>query len=163
MNDNMDTYVVVYNGLAQSRSTIVHLPVSSPGFYTIEKVDVGAHPSTVGTSEEAIPVLESEILGGAPYRVPFLAAQVPPLGASMYKIFKTKSLPTASRQESGVTITRRSLLGNINDDEVVASNQYFTATFNGYVHPNCGLYGIVTRVILTLCTCFADLLELSVA
>ena len=131
MNDSMDTYVVVYNGLAQSRSTIVHLPVSSPGFYTIEKVDLGTHPTTDGISEEAIRVLESEILGGAPYRVPFLAAQVPPLGASMYKIYKTKSQLATSHQESGATITRRSLLGNNNDDEVVASNQYFTATFNG--------------------------------
>lgn len=134
----MDTFVFVYNGLAQSRSSIIHLPVSNPGFYNIEKVDIGTHPTTLGTSEEAIRVLESKLLGGAPYRVPFLAAQVPPLGASMYKISKTKSLATASRQKSATTIKKRSLLEKSNNDTVVASNQYFTAIFNGYVHPNSG-------------------------
>jgi len=122
---------VVYNGLVQVRSSIVHLPVSMPGTYKVDKVDVGN--STFVSMSEAIRVLESDVLGGAPYRLPFLAAHIPPMGAIIYKISAMNNSSrwnSGSSEKSSVRIKRRSLLRS-KDEVVVASNEYFTAIFDG--------------------------------
>jgi hypothetical protein len=116
----------VYNGLAQARSSIVHLPVSRPGVYQIAKVK--RRNNTLVGSSEAVPVLDSDISGGAPYRLPFLATQVPALGADVFKISKAESVTTYP-QKSSVMIKRRSL--SRSKDEIVAANEFFAATFNG--------------------------------
>ena len=137
-------YVVVYNGLAQERSSIIDLPVSSKAMYSLE--EVGSTKRRVRTVP-AVPTLGVAPggVGGAPYRITFQARDVPPLGAKVYKVavagsFRNAHAPGSlrvNRNESDslrvVDVWRGRRLSNRKGggDDVVASNEYFSATFDG--------------------------------
>jgi hypothetical protein len=140
-----DVYVVVYNGLAQSRSSIVHLPVSSKAMYSVE--EIGGDNSTI-QAVQAIPTLRVTKLGGAPYRVAFMAAKVPPLGASVYKVSVSGIPPLGASvykvSVSGISRVReiksqlpeaartsRISSGGHEEPDVIASNEYYSVTFDG--------------------------------
>ena len=88
----------------------------------------------------AIPTLNTGTRDrGAPYRVVFQAAKVPPMGASVFKVsmhstIEQPSVTTASDAMSTKYQRQRSLATDEEpSSDVVASNEYYSAIFDGYV------------------------------
>lgn len=87
----------------------------------------------------AIPSLNARDHGGAPYRVVFQAAKVPPMGASVFKVsmqsnFQDPSVTTDAEAMSTTFERQRSLsTDQDSSSDVVASNEYYSAVFDRYV------------------------------
>lgn len=128
--DGLDLYVIVYNSLAQTRSSIIHLPVSSQAFYSVQEIGGGNH--TV-VQVPAIPTVHST--GGAPYRVIFQAKNVPAMGASIYKISLAQKHRTRRDGHTGAEPTslqrERSLSKGNDTSDIVASNEFYSVIFDG--------------------------------
>ncbi len=127
-----DLYIIIYNSLAQKRSSIIHLPVSSQAFYSIE--EIGGTNQTL-TAVSAIPALHGS--GGAKYRVVFSANNIPPMGAKMYKVSMAqmhgtrKDVHAGFQPHQGTSFQRRRLLSKDSDDsDIVASNEYYSVAFD---------------------------------
>jgi hypothetical protein len=94
--------------------------------------EIGDDNSTIQTVH-AIPALRATNLGGAPYRIAFMAAKVPPLGASVYKV-SVGGVPRATEIKSLQSSTlrnRRTLPDRHEEPDVIASNEYYSVTFDG--------------------------------
>lgn len=121
-------YVVVYNGLGQIRSTIVHLPISTPASYRIQVVNFTNSDQNFVQRSETIPVIEAwKGKGGAQYRLPFLASHLPALGAHVYKVSKIENEDPPGHSSSTVKLKRSLTQGT---GEVIASNEFFAVTFD---------------------------------
>lgn len=130
-------YVVVYNGLGVSRSTVVHLPVSSDGTYRITKVGSSAEETKVAS----LPVLSTiSTEKGAEYVVHFDTGPLPPLGANVYNItLDGNGLPSLSLEN--VDMNHRPFVERLdhrrvdefvsNSEDVEASNGIFSVLFDG--------------------------------
>jgi hypothetical protein len=77
-----NVYVVVYNSLGVSRSTVVHLPVLTDGTYRVSKVRSSADEAKlVSASLSSF----SSTKGSARYVAHFDTGPLPPLGASIFQ------------------------------------------------------------------------------
>eukprot|EP00980_Cylindrotheca_fusiformis_P014279 scaffold3791_cov137-Cylindrotheca_fusiformis.AAC.6 len=77
-------YVVVYNGLGQPQSSVVFLPISHAGSYTVGKLE----DSTNGTATvvASMPSPHHITVGAAKYVLPIYTGVLPALGASVFKV-----------------------------------------------------------------------------
>eukprot|EP00547_Thalassionema_nitzschioides_P006974 CAMPEP_0194203020 /NCGR_PEP_ID=MMETSP0156-20130528/2917_1 /TAXON_ID=33649 /ORGANISM="Thalassionema nitzschioides, Strain L26-B" /LENGTH=1049 /DNA_ID=CAMNT_0038928679 /DNA_START=43 /DNA_END=3192 /DNA_ORIENTATION=- len=94
-----DLYIVVYNGLASSRSVVIAVPVSSPGIYEVFKVENNGEGSIV--SSESVPNDGKSL-------VYFSTGDLPPTGALTFKlVLKTRRAeqqhPRRSSKEMSLT------------------------------------------------------------
>ena len=164
MQNGTDVYVIVYNPLAHARSIIIHLPVTSKTSYTIEEIG-RVNSSRRQIMVSAIPTLNT-MDHGAPYRVVFEAAKVPPMGASVFKVsmqssFQKPSVSAASEAMSTTFQRQRSLaMDHESSSDIVASNEYYSAVFDGYVksHTLC-FETILERCLLMDSNLFSPFLE----
>jgi hypothetical protein len=131
-----DVYVVVYNSLGGSRSTVVHLPVSTDGTYRVSKVGSSA--------DEAKLVLASlsslsSAKGSARYVAHFDTGPLPPLGASIFQITLAGNTTTSKKLEHMDMSTslmqktdhRRVDEFGTRSEDVEASNGMFSVLFDG--------------------------------
>ena len=114
----------MYNSLAISRSTIVHLPVSIDGLYQVTKPDpspstdvdkennedkelIRSHPSmdTFDTSQRHF---ADDV---AKYVIPIDTGSLPPLGASLFKISLVQPIP--GTKSSSASSTFSSMLSTV--------------------------------------------------
>lgn len=85
-------YVVVYNALARLRTEAIPLPVDMANRYLVEQLQ----PDTVWSevSSSLIPNQNyAKIDGAAQLSLYFNASDIPPLGASIFRITNTKLPP----------------------------------------------------------------------
>ena len=113
----------MYNSLAISRSTIVHLPVSIDGLYQVTKPDpspstdvdkennedkelIRSHPSmdTFDTSQRHF---ADDV---AKYVIPIDTGSLPPLGASLFKISLVQPIPGTKSSSASASSTFSSTL-----------------------------------------------------
>lgn len=183
--NDRDVYVVVYNSLAMSRSTIVHLPVSTEGIYQVtnpflssvkhrrlkssdsstfnhaydqnnnndykdKKNLVWSHPSTDDFS-----MLHHVVQDAAKYVLPIETGLLPPLGASLFKVSlvnsttelssslqSTSSMEKNSLRHRTVKTTIRNVDHSNKKKDFVASNEFYSVVFDGYVSRNAEKPGI---------------------
>ena len=139
-----DVYVVVYNSLGQSRSSVIRLPVSSNGTYLVTRLWAS------GDDARLLPAIPSLASGtsccAAKYILPFQTGLLPPVGASVFRISKQEEEQgrekVASPQPSSATWGkpveyRRLESARTHDGELKAdvevSNGLLTVIFDGYV------------------------------
>ena len=135
----MTVYVVIYNGLGTSRSTVVHLPVSSDGTYRISKVS-----GSVAEAKVVQSYLSSTGTGGAEngakYVVHFNTGPLPPLGANVYNVTLAGTAlasTTAEHADTKRMFIQKSVHRRVDDlvpkdKDVEASNGIFSVLFDGY-------------------------------
>lgn len=113
-------YVLVYNGLAQSRSSIINLPVQSKASYSVKRL-----PETTLLAEvDSIPSIGP---GNKTYRIVFSTGEIGPLSANIFKIAVGSSQSTPTKNIDTEVKAERRLES---DDEIVASNEYYSAAFD---------------------------------
>lgn len=78
-----NVYVMVYNGLGRSQSSVVFLPVSSSGSYRVWKV---GSPNETSSVVSSIPSLKSTTVEAAKYVLPLDTGALPALGASVFRV-----------------------------------------------------------------------------
>eukprot|EP00980_Cylindrotheca_fusiformis_P014284 scaffold3791_cov137-Cylindrotheca_fusiformis.AAC.11 len=131
-------YVIVYNGLGQPQSSVVFLPISHDGSYTVGRLE----DSTNGTATivASMPSPQSTTAGAAKYVLPICTGALPALGASVFKVDflgdadrvssfrgRDKSMPPASIDAD---LARMTLHYSDNGD-VEASNGLIQVLFDG--------------------------------
>lgn len=127
--------VIVYNALAQARSTPVLVPVSSAGSYSVWS---GGDPNSTATVISAIPSLKSTAVGAASYVLPLDTGIIPALGAKMYHVtfIGAPDSHFADSEESysnSFTSDQRILTTEVDGgkEDVEYSNGLMTAIFDG--------------------------------
>lgn len=132
MSAHTRAYVVVYNGLAQPRSSIVHLPVSSKAMYSVQRVGAKNRSSS---HVEAIPEFASAQGPHGTYRVVFSTGILPPLGANVFEVsladVSSASMPSMKSTDNEVGTERLLQRTGESSAEIIASNEFFSVTFNG--------------------------------
>ena len=126
MNKDKDVYVIVYNPLGVRQSTIVHLPVSTDGTYTVSKI--GESPDqvfVVSSSPSLIAVAENS----ADHIVHFDTGTLPHIGASVFQVSLKEARTYRSVDTSLFTKSEHRLLTSKGDVKV--KNDIFSATFDG--------------------------------
>eukprot|EP00980_Cylindrotheca_fusiformis_P014282 scaffold3791_cov137-Cylindrotheca_fusiformis.AAC.9 len=131
-------YVVVYNGLGQPQSSVVFLPISHDGSYTVGKLE----DSTNGTATvvASMPSPQSTTAGAAKYVLPICTGALPALGASVFKVDflgdadrvssfrgRDKFMPPASIDADSARMT----LHYSDNGDVEASNGLIQVLFDG--------------------------------
>lgn len=86
---NKIIYVVVYNALASVRSEAIHLPIDSAATYNVEKI-LAAEWSAVTSNLLPNPNY-TRSSAAAGFTLIFKADELPPLGASVFRISKIAS------------------------------------------------------------------------
>jgi hypothetical protein len=136
-----NVYVMVYNGLGRSQSSVVFLPVSSIGSYSVWNV---GSPNGTASLVSSIPSLKSTTAEAAKYVLPLDTGALPALGASVFRVgFLGDSdyLGKRSSTETDVLVPaapvderslRTSMRYNKNGD-VEFSNGLIQVLFDGYV------------------------------
>lgn len=139
-----DVYVVVYNSLGQSRSSVIRLPVSSNGTYLVTRFRAS------GDDARLLPAISSWASGAsycaAKYVLPFQTGLLPPVGASVFRI--SKQVEDQARQKAAIpqrssatweeAVEYRHLESAQTHDgalkaDVEVSNGLLTVIFDGYV------------------------------
>lgn len=127
--------VIVYNALAQTRSTPILLPVSSAGSYSVRNA---GSPNSTETVIPSIQSLKSTASGAASYVLPLDTGVLPALGAQLFQVtFMGNVSPYrgAAGQSNQNSATREDrILANRGDEkpDVEYSNGLVTAVFDGY-------------------------------
>ena len=123
-----DIYVIVYNALARKRDEVVSLPLDSSSKYSVEK--------WVGGQTEWVPV-KSSVLPNANYAqvtkaassiAYFEARDIPPLGASVFRVSRFEDEMLSSVSIPAVSRNLRRSVQNDMDDEIVMSNGILSVT-----------------------------------
>ena len=125
-------YVIVYNGLASSRSTIVHLPVSANATFSITRLDF-AHEDTqlVSSTPTVRPARITHM--GADYVVAFDSRILPPAGAAVLKISMVNSTQNGDGNlfaNPPIGDTQSRVLHADEGDDVEVTNGLITAWFD---------------------------------
>ena len=135
--------MIVYNGLASSRSTIVRLPVSTNTTYTVTRLDAAREDnSKLVHSLPNHKVRSSRISDeSTDFVLAFDTGPLPPVGAAVLKVSMTNSSRDGRAFDddnrlisdlSHSSVESRVLRGDEGDD-VEVSNGLITARFDRYV------------------------------
>lgn len=88
-DDDQAIYVVVYNALAQTRHEAVSLPVDLASNYVVERLEDSAEWSPIPVESVLIPNPNyANVDAAAAFALHFRASNLPPLGASVFRISK---------------------------------------------------------------------------
>jgi hypothetical protein len=123
--------VVVYNSLSVERSSVIHLPVSTKGLYSIRKVGDDDDDVTIVSAHSSSKAISNQSAGQV---VSFLAGPLPALGASVYKVVlvgNTTSRPNPVSVATRTTATTRALAEVEGGKDIEASNGLFSVVFDG--------------------------------
>lgn len=122
--------MIVYNALAFSRSTIIHLPVSSNVPYHISRVGSAGKGDQIMLPIRSISKVASD--GGSDYLVLFDTGPLPPLGAAVFRLSRAEghhSFPSVS-SDKPVQSRRLQFSTDPSVDEVEVSNGIMTVRFD---------------------------------
>lgn len=126
--------VIVYNALAQPRSTPILLPVSSAGSYSVRNA---GSPNSTETVIPSIQSLKSTASGAASYVLPLDTGVLPALGAQLFQVTFVGNVNPyrgAAGESNQNSATREDrILTNRGDEkpDVEYSNGLLTAVFDG--------------------------------
>jgi len=128
--------VIVYNALAQPRSTPILLPVSSAGSYSVRS---GGDPNSTETIISSLQSLKSTATGAASYVLPLDTGIVPALGAKIYQVTFVGGSDShlvgneESYLDGSATSEQRTLTSEANGgkEDVKYSNGLVAAVFDG--------------------------------
>jgi hypothetical protein len=126
MEPGVDLYVVVYNALGSSESSVIRLPVSSDGVFEVKKLGVQAVESSVHIATNA-PFAGTGVPSSAKYVLTFNTGPLPPVGATVFKV-QMKSSNAEVEQK------RRRLLSRVQIKEslttIAASTELLAVEFD---------------------------------
>lgn len=117
-------YLVVYNGLAQSRTSNIHLPVQSKASYSVTKV---GDPNFSMQEVLPIPAIDCDC---QKYRVVFSTGELGPLSASIFKVTVATSI---QEEVFGADSLHPVVDRRLASGDITGSNEYYSATFDRYV------------------------------
>jgi hypothetical protein len=121
--------VIVYNALAFSYSTIIHLPVSSDAPYHISRVGSAGKEDQILLPIRSISKMTSE--GGSDYLVLFDTGPLPPLGAAVFRLSRAEGHHSFPLVSSDKSVQSRRLQSSTDPvDEVEVSNGLMTVRFD---------------------------------
>ena len=114
-------YVIVYNGLASSHSTIVHLPVSTNTTYTVSRLDKPA-----GEELQLLQAVPNS--KGTAFVLKFDTGELPPVGAAVLRVSMANDTHNALHMLQSSAESR--ILQSFEGDEVEVTNGLITARFD---------------------------------
>ena len=141
MRDGLDLYVVVYNGLGSSKSTIVRLPVSVDGSFHVSKVGGNSlQTHYLRSSPNHFAGTDST---SASFVLLFDTGPLPPVGAAVFRVTQAHEKETIPSSE--ISTSRRLKYIDTKDgpSEVVASNGIVTVHFDKCVFGRS--YGLLSH------------------
>lgn len=128
-----DIFIVVYNGLASRRSSIIGIPVAFPGQYQVTSVDLDRRH--LGQDEE---IMTSAVLSQTKSLqistiVYFDTGPLPPVGAKVYRLKIMNSFEGKVDSESSLTRVSALLRGKDSDGDLVQNLPSFQLS-NGFMN-----------------------------
>jgi Glycosyl hydrolases family 38 C-terminal domain len=130
-SDNTVMYVIVYNSIAQSRSSEVRLPVAS-GSFRVERVDENTDQARYVRSIPSDPPFGSR-LDDPIHVLVFGTGKLPPLGATAFRVVKEPDPVKSNWLEAKIpaaTAVRRRRLRHGKKETVEVSNGGLSAEFD---------------------------------
>ena len=123
-------YILVYNPLAQNRSSVVHIPVACDGLFRVERVEEGSDIMFLrSTSKESLLSSSATIR----YELIFNTDVLPPLGAVAFRIVKepTESILGIHDQRSVFPSVKHRMLRSGLKEILELKNDIVSASFDG--------------------------------
>mmetsp|Transcript_22177 Transcript_22177/g.44555 ORF Transcript_22177/g.44555 Transcript_22177/m.44555 type:complete len:1112 (-) Transcript_22177:51-3386(-) len=125
-----DIYVIVYNALAKERHEVVSLPIDSSSYYFVEKLG-GEQSDWVPVESSVLPNANyAQVIGAASNIMHFEAKDIPPLGASVFRVSRLEDEVLSSTSIPAVPRNLRRSVQNDMGDEIVMSNDILSVTFD---------------------------------
>jgi len=126
-----EIYAIVYNALAKERDEVVSLPIDiSSKNYVVEKLGDG-QSDWVPVKSSVLPNANyAQIVGAASDIMYFEARDIPPLGASVFRVKRLEDERLSSASAPAVPRNLRRSIQNDSDYEIVIKNDILSVTFD---------------------------------